>query len=211
MITIERLQGRDGVEKLLDLQDRLNADDPAFIPPLRPWVRRRLAPSNPFLKEATFELYGAKRGDQLVGAISALRDPSWERHKNEKTSFFGWYMSEDDPAVAEALLSTAAERAHAWGMETLRGPRNLTRIEEVGVTVEGFTAPPPMLASHHPPYVQKLVEGQGFAKHHDVLAYDVALVNEDGTPRTLPEKLREKADKVDLPGLVVRQIGRAHV
>lgn len=205
MVTIEQVRTPAEREAFLEFPFRLYADDPAWVPPIREWVRKRLSPKNPFFKEATLDLFVAKRGSEIVGTVSTLRDTRWERLKDEKTSFYGFFETVNDPEVSKALLGAAADHARGWGSETLRGPRNLTRIEEVGVTVEGHAVPPPMLASHHAPYVQALVEAEGFEKHHDVLAYDTPLRDEQGNPRSLPQHLQAKADSVDLPGLVVRR------
>jgi GNAT superfamily N-acetyltransferase len=204
-LTIDKVTDAKGREAVFDFPFRIYADDPNWVPPVREYLRRRLAPNNPFFKEAVLELFVARRDGEVVGTISALRDTRWEKLKGEKTSFFGFFETVDDPEVARALLARASDQAREWGMETLRGPRNLTRIEEVGVTVEGFDIPPPMLAAHHPRYYQRLVEAEGFEKQHDVLAYHIHTTDADGKRRELPEKLREKARRVDLPGLVVRR------
>lgn len=205
-VTIEPVTTAGELEAFLAVPERLHAADPAWVPPLRMWVKRRLSPKNPFLREAKLTLYVARRDGELVGRISSLRDPRWEQYKQEKTGFFGFFETAEDEGVARDLLDRAADDARAWGAETLRGPRNLTRVEEVGVCVDGYDQPPPLLANHHPPYYRALLESLGLVKHHDVLAYDTALYDEHGAPRALPDKLRAKADAVDLPGLEIRQV-----
>lgn len=205
-IQIERIEGKHRLNAWLDFPAELYANDPAWVPPLREWLHRRLSPKNPFFKDAELELYAAKRDGRIVGTISALRDRRWESLKGEKTAFFGFLECENDFAVSTALLDTAKERAKAWGSDRIRGPRNLTRIEEVGVTVEGFTTPPPLLASHQPPYYQALIEAAGFEKHHDVLAYDTPLLDAAGNPRSLPQVLQRKAAAVDIPNLTIRRV-----
>lgn len=205
MVAIERVEGTAAIHRFLDFPARLYEGDPAWVAPLREWQMRRFSPKNPFFRDAILELYVAKRGSEVVGTVSALRDRRWEQQKDEKTSFFGFFESEDDPEVAGALIATAKERAREWGMATLRGPRNLTRIEDVGITVEGHATRPPLLAGHHPPYYQALIEGLGFVKQHDVLAYDVLLNEPDGTPKALPDTLQKKSDDVAIEGLTIRR------
>lgn len=201
MITVDRATP----DELLAFAHRVYADDPAWVPPVDAWVRRRLDPArNPFFKEAELELYAARRDGEIVGTISALRDRRHEAHRGESVAFFGWFEAVDDPEVARALLDRASERARAWGATILRGPRNLTRIEEMGLTVEGHHNAPPMLAGHHPARYQRLIEDQGFVKHHDVLAYDIELFEPDGSPRPLPERLERAAARVRIEGLELR-------
>lgn len=204
-VSIHEATSRAEREAFLDFPLRLYAGDAAFVPPAREWVRRRLDPKNPFFREASLRLFVARRGGEIVGTISALRDTRWERLKGERVGFFGFFEVADDPEAAAALIGAAEGAARGWGAEILRGPRNLTRVEEVGVTVEGHDKAPPMLASHHGPWVAPILEGLGFEKHHDVLAYDVLLHDADGRPRQLPAGLRAKSEALDLPGLEVRR------
>lgn len=212
-ITVERLDlsDRRSLRRLLDLWRRIYADDPAWVAPLREWLQRRLDPDNPFFREAELALYVAQRGTEAVGSISSLRDLRHERLKGERVAFFGFFETIDDPEVARALIDQATDDARAWGAALLRGPRNLTRIEEVGLTVEGHEFRPPLLASHHRPYYQALIEGLGFVKHHDVLAYHRMLVEPDGSPTPYPQKLLDRAAAADFPGLVVRSADLLHM
>ena len=105
--------------------------------------------------------------------------------------------------MARARLVRAAEEARTFGSEILRGPRNLSRVEEIGLLVQG-RGRPPMLAGHSAAYYPALVEAEGFEPHHDVLAYDTPLYDAEGEPRSLPPDLDAKARAVDLPGLEVR-------
>lgn len=201
MITVERT---DDVALLLAFAAEVHAADPAWVPPVDAWVRRRLAPTNPFFAEAELQLFVARRGGEVVGTISALRDRRHEQVRGEAVAFFGWFECRDDPEVAAALLDRVAAVARGWGATLLRGPRNLTRIEEMGLNVEGHTLAPPMLAGHHPAYYRPLIEGAGFTKHHDVLAYHAELYEPDGTPRPLPARLEAAASRVKIRGLSLR-------
>lgn len=191
--------------EILAFGRRIYADDPAWVPPLDAWVRRRLDPErNAFFKDAELHLFAARRDGEVVGTISALRDRRHEAHRGEAVAFLGWFECLDDPEVAAALFDRVAEVARGWGATVLRGPRNLSRIEELGLTIEGHSAPSPMLAGHHPARYQRLFEGAGFTKHHDVLAYDAELLDGEGRPRALPPALDAAAAAVDIPGLELR-------
>lgn len=191
---------------------QIYADDPGWSPPLTLLRRRGLsAKTNPFLREATLALFLARRGEQVVGTISALRDPRHERVRGEKAAFFGFFECIDDPEVAAALLGAAAGQARAWGAEILRGPRNLSRIEEVGALVEGFDTPQPMLAGHSRPWYGPLLDGLGLTKHHDVLAYDIDTFLPDGGPRPFPERVRRKFEAVDIDGLEIHPVRWRHI
>lgn len=204
-IDVREVRGPADLGAVLDLPARLYAGDPSHVPSLRALDRRRI---RSFLRRGDLALFVARRGDEVVGSISALRDRDYEADKGEKVAWFGFFECVDDREVADVLVRAASERARSWGAERLRGPRNLTRVEFVGLTVDGFERLPPFLQGHHPPYYLRLLEGSGFAAHHDVLAYDIPLVDADGRRRALPEGLRAKAAACDLPGLVVRGSSR---
>ena len=194
------------IDVLLDFQRKVYADDPNWVPPLDAWVKKRLDPDSGFFKEAELTLLAARRDSEVVGTISVLRDKKRERLKGEKIGYFGFFETIDDPEVSAALLAEAERRARGFGAEMLRGPRNLSRVEEVGTLVEGFDKPPPMLAAHQPAYYAEHIEAAGYAPHHDTLAYDISLREPDGSFKQLPEKLERKAAEVDIPGLVTRPL-----
>lgn len=189
----------------LDLPARLHAADPSWVAPLRWIVRRR---TRAFLKDGTLVLFLAERDGRVVGTISALRDRDFERAKGERVVWFGYFEAEDDEEIVAALFDAAIAQARTWGGSHLRGPRDLTRVENVGLTVEGHDTLPPFLQGHHPPAYQRLVEGAGLVGHHDVLAYEIAVVGARGELLDVPPAFRAKADAVDVPGLVVRAASR---
>ncbi len=202
-VTVEPVEDLDA---FIGFATELHKDDDAFVPPLHAWLRYRLGPKNAFFKEATIRLYIARREGQIVGTISALRDPRHEQLKGESVGFFGFFYCIDDIEVARALIDRAEADIRGWGLAAMRGPRNLTRVEEVGVTVTGATFRPPLLAPHHAAHHARLLEELGFEKHHDHLAYHVELCDPDGKKRGLPPKLAAQSASVTLPGLSIRSI-----
>nr|AYM54093.1 hypothetical protein [Byssovorax cruenta] len=205
-IKVEEANGREEIGEILDLPLRLHAGDPGYVAPLRPLVLRRLDPRNPFFRDASIRFFRARRGGETVGSISLLIDERHDRHSGERTAFFGFFECERDPDVARALFDAICARARALGATSLRGPRNVTRVEDIGLLVQGFDTRPPMLAGHHPPYYQAFVEAAGFSKRYDMIAYETPLFDAAGRRRSLPEDLRRKAEAVSIPGLEVRRV-----
>ncbi|MBN1335129.1 MAG: GNAT family N-acetyltransferase [Deltaproteobacteria bacterium] len=204
-VRIQEVANEQDLSAFLAFPRRRYAGDLVWVPPLEPWLRHRLSRRNPFFAEASLALFLAVRDGEVVGTISALRDRLHEEHRGEQVAFFGFFETVDDPVVVRALLGAAEARARAWGATALRGPRNLTRVEENGLLIEGFERPQPFMAGHHPPSYRALVEAEGFVKHHDQLAYETPLVDAEGRPRSLPGYLAEgAAQATDVPGLVVR-------
>lgn len=196
------------VAEVLALPARLHGHDPAWVAPISAIHHRR---TRRFLRERALKLFLAHRHGRMVGAISALRDRDFERDRGERVVWFGYLAAEDDQDVFDALFQAAAARAAAWGATRLRGPRDLTRWENVGLTVEGHDRLPPFLQGHHPAYYQRRVEAAGLSRHHDVLAYETPVLTPDGRPRSLPERVLAQARDVSVPGLEVRPASRLHL
>lgn len=193
------------LDRWLALGDRIYADDPARGRPVTALLRRRLDPSrNPFFRRAELKLFFAERHGELVGSISALRPPEFDAEADERIAWWGFFETTDDPAVSAALFDRAKAQARSWQATHLRGPRNITRMEDIGLTVDRFDRRPPMMQGHHRPWYAPHVEAAGLTKHHDHYAYETVLFEPDGRPRELPDNLRLKAESCDIPDLVVR-------
>lgn len=204
-VTVERLSAEDA-PLVLNLPSVLYADDPCWVPPLRAWEGRRLARAA--ADPGRMALFVARRGGSVVGTISASREQPPPADPASKPVRFGYFESIDDPAVASALVSAAAEQARAWGGRRLLGPMNLSRFEFVGLAVSGLDTLPPLMQAQHRPYYSGLLEATGLTKHHDVFAYSRSLVAPSGLPSPLPPALLEKAGRCQIPGLEIRAARR---
>ncbi len=202
-VEIHTVSSRRDMRAFLDLPREIYRHDPNYVAPLRAVVKRRL-------KSADTELLVAVRKGKHVGRISVMRDPLHDKHRDESVAFFGFFECIDDAEVANALLDAATDRARTMEARILRGPRGLTRVDETGILVEGRDRAP-FLAGHHPAYYRNFFEDVGFQKHHDVLAYDISLIDADGRERELPERLKQRASDARIDGLVIASANYANV
>ncbi|MDQ3389508.1 MAG: GNAT family N-acetyltransferase, partial [Gemmatimonadota bacterium] len=159
----------------MDLSWTVNAGDPQWIPPLRMVVNSVLdRGKHPFHQHAEVAYFLAEREGVPVGRIAGIINHRSNEFHADRTGFFGLFESLNDPEVAGLLLDRAAEWLRARGMESMRGPFNLSTNDELhspGVLVEGFETPPVVMMGHNPPYYQALMEGAGMEKARDLLAY----------------------------------------
>jgi len=148
-------------------------DDPHWVPPLLIERQDFLNPAkNPFFDHADVQLFLARdAGGVLVGRVAAIVNHSHVARHGEKAGFFGLFESVDDQEVAGALFDAAAGFLRSRGMQVMRGPENMSINDDVGLLVAGFDRPPFVMMPHNPPYYQRLVEGYGFRKAMDLLAY----------------------------------------
>lgn len=171
-VTVEPAQGGRDLDAFIKLPFRLYRDDPNWVPPLLYVERQRFHPkTNPFLQHADHELFLARRNGRVVGRISAQVDHEHNRYHEERTGFFGFFESEDDPETAAALLATASGWLRERGMELARGPLSFSINQEVGLLVDGFDTPPVIMMNHSRPYYDRLIQEAGFGKAKDLFAW----------------------------------------
>jgi hypothetical protein len=171
MSTIEIIPVKDsaGLKRFIRLPAKLYAADPHFVPPLEAERLDALRPGkNPYFEHAEAQYFIAVRDGQDVGRISAQVD---RLVTDTRLGFFGLLAAEDDPRVFAALFAAAEQWLRARGRTLVRGPFSLSINEETGLLVDGFDAPPMIFMAHDPRYLAAQVEGQGYAKAKDVIAY----------------------------------------
>lgn len=186
--------------EFIDLPFRLYRGFPHWVPPLKSDVAALVDPKkHPIHEHAEIELFLARdAGGRVVGRVAAIRNRLHEETHGEAVGFFGLFETENSPAVAAALLDAAAGWLRARGLRTVRGPANLSSNEDWGLLVEGYDRDPAVMMPYNPPYYAALLEGAGFRKAKDVLAYELS-VNSYGLPpdatqaemeARIPERLR---------------------
>ncbi|HET7040671.1 MAG TPA: hypothetical protein VFI13_01570, partial [Gemmatimonadales bacterium] len=162
--------------------------DPNWVPPLRMEVGSLLdRKKNPFFEHATAEYFTAERDGTVVGRIAAIHNRLHNEIHGDRVGFFGFFECEDDPRTAALLFAAADGWIKARGLDTLRGPASFSVNDECGLLVDGFDTPNVVMMPHNPPYYRRLVEGAGFVKAKDLLAYEGG--NADH-PVDTPERLK---------------------
>lgn len=197
-LEIVPVQTRAEMNRFIRLPNRLHEHDPNYVTPLM--LERREAFSadkNPFFQHAEVQFWLARRDGRDVGRISAqvdrlVSDPS--------VGHFGLIAAEPDPEIFSALFATAEQWLRQRGRTRVLGPFNLSINEETGLLIDGFDRPPMLLMGHDLAYVAAQVEGQGYAKVKDVIAYLYDIQHD------LPAAARSLIDRPLPPGLSVRKL-----
>jgi len=126
---------------------------------------------NPFFEHAQAEYFIAERDGVVVGRIAAISNRLHNETHGDRVGFFGFFESIDDQAVADALLTAAADWCRALGHDVLRGPASFSVNDECGLLVDGFDSPPTLMMPHNPRSYIALVERAGFSKAKDLWVY----------------------------------------
>jgi hypothetical protein len=146
-------------------------------------VRTLLSPAkNPFFKHAEAQYFLAQRNGDVVGRIAAIKNDAHNREHGDRVGFYGFFESENDQSIANALFDAAAQWLRTKGFDTMRGPMNPSVNDDCGLLVKGFDTPPVLMMPHNGPEYVRLHEGYGFRKAKDLLALE-------STSSEVPERL----------------------
>jgi hypothetical protein len=202
-VGIDRIgSSRRELERFFDVADAIYASDSAWVPPLRSDVAKVLSSENPLFRHAEMQLFIARRGGKDVGRIAAILDRSHNEVHKEKAVFFGFFECEDDPEAAAKLFDAVALWGRERKMQIVRGPANPSLNDEAGLLVEGYGSPPVFMMTYNPPYYETLIEGSGFTRAKDLLAYWFDLKPE---PLARLTRLSERVLKNE-PNVVIRSV-----
>jgi hypothetical protein len=171
-VRIEKVDTRKDLNKFIKFPWVVYKGDPNWVPPLILDIKEKLdRDKNPFFEHAEMELFLAFKDGVLSGRIAAIIDDNHNRAHDEKVAFFGLYESVNDPDVSGALLDRVAAWGREHGMDTLRGPMNLSMNDECAFLLEGFDSPPVIMMTYNPAYYLDLMEQAGLVKAKDLFAF----------------------------------------
>jgi GNAT superfamily N-acetyltransferase len=181
----------NALRAFIDLPYRLYRNQPHFVPPLRR-ERRDLFDKahHPFFRHAEGAFFLGRRDGRPVGRIAAIVNHAHNQFHDDRVGFFGAFESENDRAVSDALLESAARWLGERGLQVMRGPVTHSTNEETGLLIEGFDEPPMIGMPYNPPYYATLLESFGLRKAKDVYGWEVR------AEQTIPEKIHRVADIV---------------
>jgi hypothetical protein len=204
-IEITPVKGEGDLHRFVMLPWKIYRGDPNWVPPLIGDTKNTLRPEkHPFFRHADVELFLARRRGEVVGRIAAIINHNHNSFAEEKTGFFGFFESIDDPAVAGALLEAAATYCADRGMDRVRGPANFSTNEECAMLIDGFDSPPCVMMPYNPRYYPTLLEGAGYEKVKDLVAFHLKT-------QTIPERLIRFGDEIARrEGVTVRSMNMKH-
>ncbi len=199
---VELTRGKADVRRFLAMPYAIYAGDPLWVAPLLSDLKLVFTDANPLFGHARMQLWVAVRDGVDVGRIAGIIDDHHNQYQRDQAAFFGFFESVHDPAVAGALVQAVNNWARSHGMRHLLGPMNPTTNDECGLLVEGFDSPPMLMMTYNPRHYIELLEGAGFSKARDLIAFwiDVAAAPMDRLER-IAAKVRSRN-----PGLSFRPI-----
>ena len=193
-LKISAVSNKSELEQFIAFPWQVYKSNPHWVPPLISERKQFLDPDrNPFFEHAKATFFIARRNGQAVGTIGAFSNHLYNQVHGEKSGFFGFFEVLDEPETARALLTTAEDWARQAGHDRVLGPMQYSTNDELGLLIDGFDDPPRILMTYNPPSYQGYLEGAGYRKAMDLLAYSVNVAElHDG----LPEKVGRVGQKI---------------
>jgi GNAT superfamily N-acetyltransferase len=178
-LTVRPVQTKKDRKAFVDLAWEIYKDDAAWVPPLKDEVHGLITPGkNPWFEHATAEFWLARRGEKVVGRISAQVDELVLEHMGAGIGQWGMFEALDAEAAAE-LIARAEDWLRKRGMTRALGPISLSIWDEPGLEIEGFDESPTAMMGHHRPEYREWIEAAGYDKVKDLLTYEVDIAHWD--------------------------------
>lgn len=165
-------------KQFIELAYTLNANDPYWVAPLRMDIAELLNPNkNPFFKHAEVQLFLAKKGDEIIGRISAHIDHLALAQPIEQGMGPGtgnWGMLEAaDKETADALIKAAENWLRNKGMHRVLAPLSLSIWDEPGILTKGQDHSPMVMMGHHPIEYSQWIAANDYHAVKDLVTYDL--------------------------------------
>ena len=208
-LSVRPVAGRRELREFILLPFRLYEGVEQWVSPLISERKRHLdRRKNPFFDHAEAEYFLARRGDRIVGRISAQVDRRFNEIHGNDWGQFGFFECENDPEVAVALLDSARDWLRERGRDHMIGPLDFSTNHECGLLVEGYELRPQILENWHHPYYRELLEGCGLVKAMDLYKWSLHV---SGRGEVMPI-IFELAEKLEPEhGITIRGMRRRNM
>jgi hypothetical protein len=207
---LEFIEVRTKAEKrrFVDVQFRLNRDDPAWVPPLRMDALELITPGkNPWFGHGHASFFIARRDGRDIGRISAQIDHLWLDMPAEQgggRTIGNWGMLEaEDEATAHALIAHAEQWLRKEGMTRAVGPISISIWDEPGLLVKGHDHSPTVMMGHHKPVYEGWIEAAGYAGIKDLFCYELDITRQ---PPPLIQRIVQSGERN--ARITIRQVNK---
>ena len=123
----------------------------------------------------------AVRNGKAVGRIMGIINKSYNEKHGERTARFFNFECFEDREASHLLLSAIEKWAGEKGMNKVIGPFGFSDKDPQGLQTEGFSHLPVIATATNLPYLQELVESEGYRKEVDCVVYRLPV------PEKIPE------------------------
>lgn len=158
-----------------------------WVPPVYIDERKFHNPkTNAALAYADVRRWMAFSSGKPAGRIMGIIHHKYNERQGEKAVRFFQLDCVNDRSVSQALINTVVGWGREKGMTQIIGPYGFSDKDPQGLQVEGFEHLPVIATPTNPPYLQQLVEDEGFEKKLDCVSYRI----------NVPEQIPELYEKI---------------
>ena len=169
---ISVVQSKKDLREFIYLPEKIHSAHANWVPPIYADEWKFYKPRfNKSLSTSETILMLAYEDGKPVGRIMGIINRSYNELRKEKTARFFNFDCFDDKNISHLLISSIEKWAKDKGMTHLIGPFGFSDKDPQGLQVEGFEHIPVIATATNLPYLQNLVEGEGFEKHTDCVVY----------------------------------------
>jgi len=164
MFEVRPMTSQSEQAEFVGLPRSIYPKDSPWVRPPNMVLRDYLNKNNPFFRDGVGQTFIARLEGRPVGRIMAH---VWRRHHRlhaERVGYFGFFECQNDLGAASPLLEAAAKFVRENDCQILRGPFNMTAMQEAGIVTEGFDSAPAVDMVYTPPWYPALLEANGFHK-----------------------------------------------
>lgn len=175
-ISLEEVTDKSALRQYIYLPQQLYKLSTTWVPPIYaeewkfhdPKYNRALAYSE------VVRLIAYANG-RPAGRIMGIVNKKYNEQRREKTARFFNLDCVGDNAVSHALLAFVEQWAAERGMNRLIGPFGFSDKDPQGLQIEGFEHLAVIAAPSNPPYLQALLEEEGYIKELDCVSYNLPI------------------------------------
>ncbi len=203
-VLVSKVNSKKELRSFIDFPHTLFKNEKNYVPELFIAQQDLLTPGkHPFHEHSKIQLFLAHRDGKIVGRIGAILNNNHNTFNKTTDGFFGFFDCEEDDMVATQLFDEAKKWLKKQGANTLIGPVNFSTNETCGLLIDGFDSAPMIMMTYNPTYYLKLVEGYGFQKKTDLIAYAFGQQGYDDKPFRLMDMLMERLKQ---RGITIRKV-----
>jgi hypothetical protein len=177
-IEIRSVKTTEDFERFLDVPQRVYANDPNWVAPLRSAIATQLSPENPFRTYGALQAFTALEQGTPVGRIVAAINQRLIEREGQPIGLFGYFECIPKIEIAQALFQAAEQWLQTQGIQRIRGPIDLSTHNSCLFLVDGFDTPPMMMMPYNPRHYPQFMEELGWSKAKDAYAYDFPLTQQ---------------------------------
>lgn len=171
-VKIRVVVNKEALKEFIFLPEKIHSQHNNWVPPVYADEWKFYDPlHNKSMQNADTLLLLAYKEERCSGRIMGIINRQYNQEHNESTARFFNFDCYEDPTVAHALINSVENWAKEKGMKKMIGPFGFSDKDPQGLQVEGFEHLPVIATPTNLPYLQKLVEQQGYVKEVDCIVY----------------------------------------